>query len=198
MARKKRTQHTSHCKNNKDFKPFLRDEFDCRCAYCLVPEGEIGGSKSFQVDHYKPKSIFPSLATTYTNLFYACRDCNAYKAAYWHGLLQKALGKFIINPCDHDPDEHLNRSAELWEGLSSAGKWNITRLRLNSPAQIKRREDRKKLFSLLNFLKQLKNSFIENAKQDNSPPPNPNPLESFKNIDDHIGVLERKLEARLD
>ena len=107
MVRKTRIQTPPQFKEYKEYKPFLRREFDYCCAYCVVTEAELGGSKSFHIDHYCPKSKFPNKSAIYANLFYTCRDCNTYKGNYWPSLWQAFLGMFIINPCDHDPDSIL-------------------------------------------------------------------------------------------
>jgi hypothetical protein len=62
------------------FRPWLRDEFTFRCAYCLRREqwGLVRGT--FAIDHFLPAAVRPDLATEYDNLVYACATCNAAKA----------------------------------------------------------------------------------------------------------------------
>lgn len=191
MARKKRIQTPPHYNNYRKYKPYLRKEFDHRCAYCLVTEGELGGAKSFHIDHYRPQRKFPSQATTYTNLFYACRDCNAYKGSYWPNLLQNFLVMFIINPCDHDPEKHLNRSTECWQDLSFTGKWNIDKLRLNSPAKIKRRQHRDTLFILADTLEKQRAVAEEKASHCNLPQDKNRQEELIKTVD----MIDQQLDA---
>jgi HNH endonuclease len=61
------------------YRPWLRDEFDFRCAYCLKREtwGQVTGE--FELDHFEPQSLNPKLSLDYLNLVYACRRCNAVK-----------------------------------------------------------------------------------------------------------------------
>ena len=64
----------------RSYKPWLRDEFQFRCVYCLVretwhPEGDSG----FGVDHVQPRSKYRELNWKYDNLVYACCRCNAAK-----------------------------------------------------------------------------------------------------------------------
>ena len=64
----------------QNYKPWLRDEFQFRCVYCLVretwyPEGDSG----FGVDHVLPRSKYRELNWEYDNLVYACCRCNAAK-----------------------------------------------------------------------------------------------------------------------
>lgn len=63
----------------ESFRPWLRDEFTFRCAYCLKREtwGQVTGD--FELDHFEPQSIAPHRALDYFNLVYACRRCNSAK-----------------------------------------------------------------------------------------------------------------------
>jgi 5-methylcytosine-specific restriction endonuclease McrA len=65
--------------NYESFRPWLRDEFTFRCAYCLKREqwGQLTGE--FDIDHFLPRRIRPDLVNQYANLVYACRRCNAVK-----------------------------------------------------------------------------------------------------------------------
>jgi uncharacterized protein (TIGR02646 family) len=51
-----------------------------KCAYC---EALINASRSQQVEHFKPKSLFPSLAYDWSNYFLACNGCNGAKLDKW-------------------------------------------------------------------------------------------------------------------
>lgn len=66
---------------HKRYRPWLRDEFDFRCVYCLKREtwGQI--TSDFEIDHFKPQSLNPELRLGYLNLVYDCRRCNAIKGA---------------------------------------------------------------------------------------------------------------------
>jgi len=65
----------------RTYKPWLRDEHDFRCVYCL--QRELWSSESaaaFGVDHIEPKSVHPVMQTTYSNLCYCCNRCNSRKS----------------------------------------------------------------------------------------------------------------------
>ena len=64
------------------YRPWLRDEFDFRCVFCLIREqwGRVSGE--FDLDHYIPVSLHPDGATDYDNLLYACSVCNAAKGSH--------------------------------------------------------------------------------------------------------------------
>ena len=51
-----------------------------KCAYC---ESGINASRSQQVEHFKPKALFPSLAYDWSNYFLACNGCNGAKLDKW-------------------------------------------------------------------------------------------------------------------
>lgn len=59
------------------YRPWLRDDFAFRCAYCLVREqwGRVTGE--FDIDHFQPQSLRFDLAADYENLVYSCRRCKA-------------------------------------------------------------------------------------------------------------------------
>ena len=147
-------------------KPTLRKQFSYRCAYCETRESELGGSRSFGIDHYKPKNKFPHLINVLDNLLYVCNECNSYKGSYWPTLLQKSLGEYILNLRTHNIDSHLDKNDFAWQGKTNTGKWNISRLRLSSERRIQTRKDRK---NFQGILENLKKAYIElQCKHDNT------------------------------
>jgi len=58
-----------------------------RCMFC-------SGSESSDVEHFRPKSIFPTLALTWENLLWVCTICNRAKA----NQFPPDLDKLLINP----------------------------------------------------------------------------------------------------
>ena len=65
----------------ESYRPWLRDEFDFRCVYCLKRETWGQVTSEFELDHFKPQSVNPELRVDYANLVYACRRCNGVKRA---------------------------------------------------------------------------------------------------------------------
>lgn len=60
------------------YKPWLRDEFEFRCVYCLERETWYPNrAASFAVDHIVPQSQDANLIFEYTNLLYSCNRCNS-------------------------------------------------------------------------------------------------------------------------
>ncbi len=63
-----------------DYKDWVRDEFQFRCAYCLHRERWVKeGWRLFQLDHVEPQSVNPARIDDYTNLVYSCTTCNQTK-----------------------------------------------------------------------------------------------------------------------
>jgi hypothetical protein len=62
------------------YRPWLRDEFCFRCVYCLRRETWAFDNSEFELDHDVAKSLAPELCRDYTNLVYACHNCNKRKS----------------------------------------------------------------------------------------------------------------------
>ena len=77
--RKQRRHGPSGYASYEPYRPWLRDEFDFRCVYCLKREmwGQVTGE--FDLDHFEPQSLNPRRRLDYLNLVYACRRCNSVK-----------------------------------------------------------------------------------------------------------------------
>ena len=97
----------------RHFKPWLRDEFQFRCVYCLIRERwHPDGDGGFSVEHLRPRSRSPERAAEYDNLCYACCRCNSAK--------QDLEG--ILNPVTERLANHLLVSSEgAIHGLTAAG-----------------------------------------------------------------------------
>jgi uncharacterized protein (TIGR02646 family) len=113
-------------------KDALGDLFRGKCAYCESP---IRATQPMDVEHWRPKSLYPFLAAEWTNLLPSCIDCNrrrTHKIPMPDGSTREiALGKLddfplpagvkrastrkeldneqplILHPCEDDPTEHL-------------------------------------------------------------------------------------------
>lgn len=68
--------------NYQEYKPWLRDDFVFRCAYCLTRERwSPSGHATFGADHLVAQAEDSSLVVSYLNLVYACNACNSAKQA---------------------------------------------------------------------------------------------------------------------
>ena len=85
MPRVVRKQKPPVLTESRKYKPYLRLDFARRCAYCYIPEVRYGSLGNYSVDHFRPKSIpeFRRFICQYSNLFYACMDCNRTKGKTW-------------------------------------------------------------------------------------------------------------------
>ena len=63
----------------ESFRPWVRDDFTFRCAYCLRRERWEPGRTGFELDHLIPVATAPERALLYDNLIYTCGVCNAVK-----------------------------------------------------------------------------------------------------------------------
>jgi HNH endonuclease. len=99
-------------KTNLSNKRRLVEDFRHRCAYCDDYDGFSGGSKTYHVDHFAPKSKFKELEFVYENLMYSCPYCNTAKKDKWVGYDSKISvinDEGFINPCSIEYDRHFFR-----------------------------------------------------------------------------------------
>lgn len=124
--------------SHSSYKPWLRDEFEFRCVYCLFRERWYpNGSDSFGVDHALPKSVRPDLECTYDNLLYACNRCNTAKGT-----------AMVPNPCQLALRGHVRvNNAGLAEGNTPEGTLLIEVLGLNNPTTIEFRRRMLEVFA---------------------------------------------------
>jgi uncharacterized protein (TIGR02646 family) len=69
-----------------------------KCVYCEVP---INAPRAAHVEHFKPTTLFPSLAYDWTNYFLGCPGCNGEKGQKW----PKRGG--YVRPDKGDPGRHF-------------------------------------------------------------------------------------------
>jgi len=59
-------------KDYHDYRPLLRRDFHCLCAYCLMHEYFLGGEAGCCIDHHHPVQgpyARPDLIAEYSNLY---------------------------------------------------------------------------------------------------------------------------------
>jgi 5-methylcytosine-specific restriction endonuclease McrA len=64
-----------------EIKEALLQETHGKCIYC---ESKIRHVSPGDIEHIKPKSLFPELCFAWTNLTLACSECNRCKLDYYH------------------------------------------------------------------------------------------------------------------
>lgn len=98
---------------------------DC-CMYC---EGVTGATSYPQIEHFRPKSIYPELSFEYNNLHLVCQKCNSSKG--------DKFDERYIDPTVVDPREHIYYKA--WEvvGKDEIGKLMVKIVDLNDSDRMK-------------------------------------------------------------
>ena len=100
--------------NYRLYKGELRADFNYRCGYCDSTDEYFGGLSGAHIDHFAPKSKFPTLATQYDNLVYSCPFCNRAKSNKWLGNdanIPNDGKEGFVDPCSDEFDRHLTRRA---------------------------------------------------------------------------------------
>ena len=112
--------------------PYFRRDFDYRCAYCMVHEQQLGGTKAFCIDHFKPRSK-GGHSNDYVNVYWSCIPCNLFKHNKWPTEEQSNKGHRFAEPCrEQDYGVHFVESDDC-ELLpqTPCGEYHVLTLRLN-------------------------------------------------------------------
>lgn len=115
------------------FRPYIREDFQQCCAYCLLYERFANGEEAFELDHFRPKSDnrFAHLENEYSNLYYSCHVCNRTKWKWWPPKELEVSGFRFADPCQESfSDNFVDQDGE-WQPQTRAGQYSEERLRLN-------------------------------------------------------------------
>ena len=125
-----------------ELKSHLVDESHGKCIYC---ESRVLHTYFGDVEHIKPKQMFPLERLTIENLGLACAICNNNKGEYWIDDLP------LLNPYVDEVDKeliafgyHLYRRPGSHRGTAT-----ISILKLNRPALLDKRRERIQLIEPL-------------------------------------------------
>lgn len=90
--------------NHRNIKETLEAMFNGKCAFC---ESFIQNVDFGDIEHFRPKSIFPELAVKWENLVLACKKCNGsgQKGNNWP---LTSSGGILIDPCIDDPNNFFD------------------------------------------------------------------------------------------
>ena len=66
-----------------------------KCVYCE----SLVEPTDYDVEHFLPKPLYPSVVFSWENLLAVCKNCNALKANFDNGR------RPIVNPSSHDPKQ---------------------------------------------------------------------------------------------
>jgi len=81
---------------DKDIKKVLFASSNEKCVFCEAKPAESG---NIEVEHFMPKSLYPSKAFEWDNLLPVCRKCNDSKSNHDTGK------EAIVNPSKEDPEK---------------------------------------------------------------------------------------------
>lgn len=144
----------------QEIKNSLFDSSLQKCAFCETKPGESG---NIEVEHFAPKSIYPTMTFKWENFLPACRKCNESKDD--HDTIKEP----IVNPYDLDPEEvfhykdiKISANDNLYKEI---GELTIKVCGLNSVRLLKPRADI--LVSLHGFSDSLEDA-IKDYKQADS------------------------------
>ena len=120
--------------NYRDYRQEVREDFVECCAYCLLSELIAHGGDSFDLDHFRPKSLpaFSHLTDEFFNLYYACHPCNRYKGNRWPSDDLASKGRRFVDFCSELFADHFEALPDgRWNPISRAGEYTEAKLRLN-------------------------------------------------------------------
>ena len=115
----------------------LRQRYGFRCGYCSISETDAGAELT--VDHFQPTS--KGGADTPDNWVYCCFACNVAKADY----SEPNSDQRVLHPLHDSLNEHITeREDGTLLGLTETGHVHIERLRLNRPALVPHRLEKRR------------------------------------------------------
>lgn len=119
---------------HSDNKATLKSSSFDKCMYC---ESKITHIDYGDVEHIKPKSIFPNLTYEWSNLGYACVKCNR------DGKGNKYHDDFI-NPYEDDPEIFLEPIGSIIfsKNGNQRGEITIDFVKLNRPELLEKRNEK--------------------------------------------------------
>jgi hypothetical protein len=127
--------------------PYLRPDFQYRCAYCLTHEHYFLDGDAGEIDHHRPLNPpsqigkdFSELKNVYENLYWSCSRCNRIKGNRWPTDAQYAAGERFLDPCVEDHDAHWATHPDgTITPFTLIGHYTIRKIRLDRPALNRRR-----------------------------------------------------------
>lgn len=110
----------------------ISEDSQYRCVYCDCHIDDVGGLDMMQLDHFKPKSIFPDLMNDPNNLVLSCSRCNLLKHDDWiePSELNDQVGYFDPFSCNRKDYYSIHEDGEIHHNNASA-YYLIEKLALN-------------------------------------------------------------------
>lgn len=155
----------------RSYRSYIINNCTCKCSYCSIRESESVGT-TFEIDHFRPKKLFPKLENDIYNLRLACRKCNLFKSDFW---IDASLGcNRDCNNCNNKICtknierffDSMNEDVSLIMAMdnnfllqpinnSFVSKYTIDKLRLNRKNLIDLRKNRFIIKELINQIEDL-------------------------------------------
>jgi hypothetical protein len=99
------------------------------------------GLENFELDHFRPRSLFPDSFGDYYNLYYCCHPCNRIKHDKWPHSEFASKGIGLVDLCSDDFQTHYEEAGDgQWIGRTLSAKYTIDALRLNRPHLVELRQ----------------------------------------------------------
>jgi len=116
----------------RSFRPYVREDFLRECAFCLFSELLSGGEEGFELDHFRPRHLFPELLNDFYNLYYSCHPCNHIKRDSWPPPALEEQGICFVDLCKEDFRSHFSVEVDgRLHALTNPGEYTIDKLNLN-------------------------------------------------------------------
>lgn len=103
---------------------------DGKCAYC---EARMLNVDYGDIEHIRPKKIYPDLVVAWHNLTLACGRCNGAKGSKWDEAVP------FVNPFEDAIADHLFFLGPFVLGKSDRGDYTVTELDLNNSHRVEAR-----------------------------------------------------------
>lgn len=134
-----------------------------KCAYCETLLSEE--SKYMEVEHYRPKNIYPDLVVEWTNLLPSCKGCNGKKSDYDTGIFD------FVHPVDDNPKDHLtihlSKPTTFVRGIDEKGKHFVRQIGLNDYDRL-RKPRIKAVYDIIKRLEDIHDLLTHSNLQSNS------------------------------
>jgi len=98
------------------------------------------GKENFELDHFRPKSLFADKVKDFYNLYYACHPCNMSKHDFWPPQALEDRGISFVYLCKDEFETHFTLHEDgTCTGITESGRYTVEILRLNREHLIKAR-----------------------------------------------------------
>ena len=125
----------------RHYRAAVREDFRRTCAYCVLSELWAGGVENFELEHFRPKSLFPHLSSNFYNLYWSCHACNKLKRTLWPTPEMLHAGIGFVDLCASSFEEHfVDEPDGTWTAKTESARFTIEMLQLNRPHMVQLRQ----------------------------------------------------------